>query len=159
LYIDLPTPSTPLDRNGLSGAGSRVDLIDYWAKEIRRLEIEIVNARQTALNKRARTSYFVFFTSQKDAAIAAQTKLHPEDGHSFQISEAPGPEEVWSFFRRFFLCRFPPPGFLPVFFFAFLEKLLFVRRYATLLTDVAGVSGGSGAGGGDTLLGRGVRFV
>jgi len=30
----------------------------------------------------------------QDAAIAAQVKLHPEDGHQFQVQEAPGPEEV-----------------------------------------------------------------
>ena len=71
-----------------------MDLIDHWAQEIRRLEQEIVKARQAALSTRARTSYFVFFTSQKDAAIAAQTNLHPEDGHSFRVYEAPGPEEV-----------------------------------------------------------------
>lgn len=40
------------------------------------------------------TSYFVFFNNQKDAAIAAQTNLHAEDGHSFRVMEAPGPEEV-----------------------------------------------------------------
>lgn len=71
-----------------------MDLMDYWAKMIRKLEEDIVKARQEALNSQARTSYFVFFTSQKDAAIAAQVKLHPEDGHSFQVFEAPGPEEV-----------------------------------------------------------------
>ena len=71
-----------------------MDLIDHWAQEIRRLEQEIVKARQAALSSRARTSYFVFFTSQKDAAIAAQTNLHPEDGHAFRVYEAPGPEEV-----------------------------------------------------------------
>ena len=63
---------------------------------IRRLEEDIVKARQEALSSPVRTSYFVFFTSQKDAAIAAQVKLHPEDGHSFQVFEAPGPEEVSS---------------------------------------------------------------
>ena len=31
---------------------------------------------------------------QKDAAIAAQANLHPEDGHSFRVFECPGPEEV-----------------------------------------------------------------
>lgn len=71
-----------------------MDLIDFWAKMIRKLEEDIVKARQEALNSPVRTSYFVFFTSQKDAAIAAQVKLHPEDGHSFQVFEAPGPEEV-----------------------------------------------------------------
>ncbi len=40
-------------------------MIDHWAKEIRRLEVAIVKAREVALTKRARTSYFVFFTSQK----------------------------------------------------------------------------------------------
>ena len=39
-------------------------------------------------------SYFVFFSSQTDAAVAAQANLHPEDGHSFRVFEAPGPEEV-----------------------------------------------------------------
>lgn len=71
-----------------------MDLIDHWAKEIRRLEVEIVKAREAAWNSKQRTSYFVFFTSQRDAAIAAQTNLHPEDGHSFRVYEAPGPEEV-----------------------------------------------------------------
>lgn len=51
-------------------------------------------AREAALANSPTTSYFVFFNSQKDAAIAAQTNLHAEDGHSFRVIEAPGPEEA-----------------------------------------------------------------
>ena len=76
------------------GVGEKVDLIDHWAGEIRRLEAAIVEARHAALASRSRTSFFVFFTSPRDAALAAQTNLTPEDGHSFRVHEAPGPEEV-----------------------------------------------------------------
>ena len=75
-------------------AGKEVDSIDYWAGEVRRLECEIVAARNRALASPPCASYFVFFSSQKDAAIAAQTNIHPEDGRSFRVIEAPGPEEV-----------------------------------------------------------------
>ena len=71
-----------------------MDSIDYWAGEVRRLECEIVDARKRALASPACASYFVFFSSQKDAAIASQTNIHPEDGRSFRVVEAPGPEEV-----------------------------------------------------------------
>ena len=74
--------------------GDRVDSIDFWAVRIRDLEHRIVAAREAALANPPTTSYFVFFNSQKDAAIAAQTNLHAEDGHSFRVIEAPGPEEV-----------------------------------------------------------------
>ena len=40
------------------------------------------------------TQRFVLLCRQKDAAIAAQANLHPEDGHSFRVFECPGPEEV-----------------------------------------------------------------
>ena len=39
-------------------------------------------------------SFFVFFNSQMSAAVAAQANLLAEDGHSFCVIEAPGPEEV-----------------------------------------------------------------
>ncbi|CAL5219786.1 g1691 [Coccomyxa viridis] len=74
--------------------GEQVDSIDYWAGEVRRLEHEIVDARKRALASPPCASYFVFFSSQKAAAIAAQTNIHPEDGRSFRVVEAPGPEEV-----------------------------------------------------------------
>lgn len=61
---------------------------------VRDLEQRITIARQAALDNPPTTSYFVFFNNQKDAAIAAQTNLHAEDGHSFRVMEAPGPEEV-----------------------------------------------------------------
>ena len=61
---------------------------------VRDLEQRITLARQAALDNPPTTSYFVFFSNQKDAAIAAQTNLHAEDGHSFRVMEAPGPEEV-----------------------------------------------------------------
>ena len=81
-----------------AAAGEQVDSIDYWAGEVRRLEHEIVDARKRALASPPCASYFVFFSSQKAAAIAAQTNIHPEDGRSFRVVEAPGPEEVcrWS---------------------------------------------------------------
>lgn len=75
-------------------AGDRVDSIDFWSMRVRDLEQRITIARQAALDNPPTTSYFVFFNNQKDAAIAAQTNLHAEDGHSFRVMEAPGPEEV-----------------------------------------------------------------
>lgn len=74
--------------------GARVDSIDFWSARVRDLEQRISLARQAALEHAPTTSYFVFFNNQKDAAIAAQTNLHAEDGHSFRVMEAPGPEEV-----------------------------------------------------------------
>jgi hypothetical protein len=71
-----------------------VDSIDYWAGKVRELEAAIVRARAAALAAPPCASYFVFFTNQADAAIAAQVNLHPEDGHAFHVVEAPGPEEV-----------------------------------------------------------------
>ena len=71
-----------------------MDSIDYWAAKVRELEAAIVRARQAALAAPPCASYFVFFNNQADAAIAAQVNLHPEDGHSFHVVEAPGPEEV-----------------------------------------------------------------
>ncbi|BDA42606.1 probable CSC1-like protein ERD4 at C-terminar half [Coccomyxa sp. Obi] len=85
----------PTHRLGCCGCmGVKVDSIDYWAGRIRELEANIVAARQRALEAPPCASFFVFFSSQKDAAIAAQTNLHPEDGNSFRVTEAPGPEEV-----------------------------------------------------------------
>lgn len=71
-----------------------MDAIDHWAHEVRDLEQKITAERKRVLDGPPTNSYFVFFSSQKDAAIAAQTNLHPEDGHSFRVYEAPGPEEV-----------------------------------------------------------------
>ena len=71
-----------------------MDSIDYWAGQVRQLEREIADARRRALDSPPCASFFVFFRSQKDAAIAAQTNIHPEDGRSFRVVEAPGPEEV-----------------------------------------------------------------
>ena len=75
-------------------AGEEVDSIDYWAGQVRQLENEIVDARRCALEGPPCASFFVFFKTQKDAAVAAQTNIHPEDGRSFRVVEAPGPEEV-----------------------------------------------------------------
>ncbi|KAK9804567.1 hypothetical protein WJX73_000229 [Symbiochloris irregularis] len=79
--------------------GEMVDAIDHWAEHVRKLEKEIVEEREQVLAEGGAetNSYFVFFSSQTDAAVAAQANLHPEDGHSFRVVEAPGPEEVnWS---------------------------------------------------------------
>lgn len=80
-----------------------MDSIDFWSVRIRDLEHQIVAAREAALARPPTTSYFVFFNSQKDAAIAAQTNLHAEDGHSFRVIEAPGPEEVTTLFHLLIL--------------------------------------------------------
>ncbi|KAL3131896.1 hypothetical protein ABBQ38_007601 [Trebouxia sp. C0009 RCD-2024] len=86
--------------------GARVDSIDFWSARVRDLEQRISLARQAALEHAPTTSYFVFFNNQKDAAIAAQTNLHAEDGHSFRVMEAPGPEEVnWSVLWRTWMAR------------------------------------------------------
>lgn len=84
----------PTSRSVFTIAGDRVDSIDFWSMRVRDLEQRITIARQAALDNPPTTSYFVFFNNQKDAAIAAQTNLHAEDGHSFRVMEAPGPEEV-----------------------------------------------------------------
>eukprot|EP00884_Botryococcus_braunii_P001498 jgi/Botrbrau1/11349/Bobra.0038s0106.1 len=79
------------------GIGEQVDKIDFFAQTVRRLEKEIPATRSKILAGPPCHAYFVIFNSQKDAAIAAQANIHPEDGNSFQIKEAPGPEEVnWS---------------------------------------------------------------
>lgn len=91
-----------------------MDSIDFWSARVRDLEQRISLARQAALQHPPTTSYFVFFNNQKDAAIAAQTNLHAEDGHSFRVMEAPGPEEVRghqgeSFERCFEACTLEYP--------------------------------------------------
>ena len=92
------TPSLSHNRKYHHGlllvTGDRVDSIDFWSARVRDLEQRITIAREAALEHAPTTSYFVFFNNQKDAAIAAQTNLHAEDGHSFRVMEAPGPEEV-----------------------------------------------------------------
>ena len=75
-------------------AGARVDSINHWAARVRELEAAIAGARARALAAPPSAAFFAFFTSQKAAAIAAQANLHPEDGHSFRVVEAPGPEEA-----------------------------------------------------------------
>jgi hypothetical protein len=74
--------------------GAEVDKINHWAAKVRALEKAIPAARTKILAGPRCDSYFVFFDSQKDAAIAAQVNIHPQDGNSFRIAEAPGPEEV-----------------------------------------------------------------
>lgn len=71
-----------------------VDAIDALAGRVRGLEAKISTARAAALSSRPTSSFFVFFDSQRDAAIAAQVNLQAEDGHSFTVVDAPGPEEV-----------------------------------------------------------------
>ena len=88
--------------------GDRVDSIDFWSARVRDLEQRITIAREAALENPPTTSFFVFFSSQKDAAIAAQTNLHAEDGHSFRVMEAPGPEEVQG--PNLLLSAFCPSG-------------------------------------------------
>ncbi|KAK9819243.1 hypothetical protein WJX81_003710 [Elliptochloris bilobata] len=85
----------PQHRTGCCGCwGARVDSVDHWAGRVRELETNISAARKRARAAPPSAAFFAFFTSQKAAAIAAQANLHPEDGHSFRVTEAPGPEEV-----------------------------------------------------------------
>ncbi len=71
-----------------------MDAIDHWAQRVRALEDAIGAERARCLGAEPSPAYFAFFRTQKDAAFAAQTRLHPEDGHSFRVMEAPGPDEV-----------------------------------------------------------------
>lgn len=71
-----------------------MDEINFFAERVRRLEKTIPATRKKILAGPACSAYFVIFNSQKDAAIAAQANIHPEDGNRFRIKEAPGPEEV-----------------------------------------------------------------
>eukprot|EP01025_Chloroclados_australasicus_P060634 TRINITY_DN7799_c1_g4_i1.p1 TRINITY_DN7799_c1_g4~~TRINITY_DN7799_c1_g4_i1.p1 ORF type:complete len:584 (+),score=30.17 TRINITY_DN7799_c1_g4_i1:939-2690(+) len=74
--------------------GAKVDSIELYRDQLIQVEKEIERVR-TEINRGPPTSsYFVLFRSQKAATIAAQTVLHPEDGHSFQTHPAPGPDEV-----------------------------------------------------------------
>ena len=79
---------------GARGAGARVDSVDHWAGRVRGLEAQIAAARARARASPPSPAFFAFIATQKAAAIAAQTNLHPEDGHSFHVVEAPGPEEA-----------------------------------------------------------------
>ncbi|EIE23620.1 hypothetical protein COCSUDRAFT_63147 [Coccomyxa subellipsoidea C-169] len=76
------------------GPGSKVDSIDYWAHSVREAEAAIAREQHRILGGLTSPSFFAFFLTQKDAALAAQTRIHSEDGHSFRVMEAPGPEEV-----------------------------------------------------------------
>ena len=80
--------------------GQPVDAIDHWAQQVRSLEAAIEAERARCLGSEPSPAFFAFFRTQKDAAFAAQTRLHPEDGHSFRVMEAPGPDEVLLLFRR-----------------------------------------------------------
>ncbi len=71
-----------------------MDSVDHWAGRVRGLEAQIAAARARARSSPPSPAFFAFFATQKAAAIAAQTNLHPEDGHSFHVVEAPGPEEA-----------------------------------------------------------------
>ncbi|CAL8472023.1 g11565 [Coccomyxa elongata] len=76
------------------GPGSKVDTIDFWAQRVRQIETAIHREQHRILGGPTTLSFFAFFLTQKDAALAAQTRIHSEDGHSFRVMEAPGPEEV-----------------------------------------------------------------
>lgn len=52
----------------------KVDAINHWAKEVRKLEAAIGEARQRALRSEPTGSFFVFFNDQRSAATAAQVR-------------------------------------------------------------------------------------
>ncbi|CAK0783273.1 hypothetical protein CVIRNUC_006472 [Coccomyxa viridis] len=76
------------------GCRGEVDSIDFWAARVRQLETAVECEQKKIMTGPSSSSYFAFFSTQKDAAFAAQTRIHPEDSHSFRVMEAPGPEEV-----------------------------------------------------------------
>ena len=122
------TPRRPTMRDRTSAKGRlrwlrnafappKVDAIDTLARRVRELEAAISKARASALASRPTSSFFVFFDSQRDAAIAAQVNLQAEDGHSFTVVDAPGPEEVSRVERE--KDREKEKGFFFFFFFRF----------------------------------------
>ncbi|KAG2500669.1 hypothetical protein HYH03_001435 [Edaphochlamys debaryana] len=108
---------------GLWGEHRRVRT--YHRNKINALMAKVNDAKKAAFNGKIdekgewvypgkTPSWFVFFRTQRAAAVAAQCVLHAEDNRRFRVHAAPGPEEVnwqtlWSDFHnrdlRYNLCR------------------------------------------------------
>ncbi|KAK9822983.1 hypothetical protein WJX81_000456 [Elliptochloris bilobata] len=75
--------------------GAPVDSINTYASEVRMLEAKVLAEQQVVLQAPDDVnSYFVFFSSQKDAAAAGQCIVFNEGAeHAFRVMPAPGPDE------------------------------------------------------------------
>jgi len=110
----------PLVRVGGFGCcgGRLVDAKEHCMQKVAAVEEAIKAARAQALASDPAQSCFVLFTDQFSATVAAQSVIHPEDGHMFQTQPAPGPDEIhwmglWSTQReRFIRCIFAWPFLL-----------------------------------------------
>ncbi|GLC35608.1 hypothetical protein PLESTM_000342700 [Pleodorina starrii] len=87
---------------GLSGERRR--LREYHREQINTLLAQVREARLRAFDTAHTPSWFVFFRTQRAAAMASQCLIHAEDNRQFRVQPAPGPDEVnwstlWSNFR------------------------------------------------------------
>ncbi|PNW73839.1 hypothetical protein CHLRE_13g574850v5 [Chlamydomonas reinhardtii] len=87
-----------IGRTGFLGlTGDKVRLKHYHLQQVKKIMEEVRVARQRAFDTQHTPSWFVFFRTQRAAAVAAQCVLHAEDNRQFRVHPAPGPEEVnWS---------------------------------------------------------------
>ncbi|EFJ49655.1 hypothetical protein VOLCADRAFT_104236 [Volvox carteri f. nagariensis] len=84
--------------------GERCRVRDHHRDKINDLLVQVRKARVAAANKAHTPSWFVFFRTQRAAAMASQCIIHAEDNRQFRVHPAPGPDEVnwsalWSNFR------------------------------------------------------------
>jgi len=92
--------------------GTTKDAIEHCQAELEELERQIKRARKEAWEDgtNTSTSAFVLFYDQFSATVAAQSVIHPEDGHIFNTQPAPGPDDInwkalWSTGPRRYLRR------------------------------------------------------
>ncbi|KAG2438979.1 hypothetical protein HYH02_010771 [Chlamydomonas schloesseri] len=85
-------------RTGFLGlTGDKVRLKHYHLQQVKDIMKKVQEARRRAFDTAHTPSWFVFFRTQRAAAVAAQCVLHAEDNRQFRVHPAPGPEEVnWS---------------------------------------------------------------
>ncbi|GLI62080.1 hypothetical protein VaNZ11_004639 [Volvox africanus] len=92
-------------RVGFCGlVGERRRLREYHLEKINTLLDKVRKARVEAANTAQTSSWIVFFSTQRAAAMASQCIIHAEDNRRFRVHPAPGPDEVnwsalWSNFR------------------------------------------------------------
>lgn len=78
----------------VKGAPGPVDRLVFLRAKAALLEAETLEARERALVLNGTPSAFVLFRTQKAAAVASSCNIHPLSQEMFQVSPAPGPEEV-----------------------------------------------------------------
>jgi len=77
--------------------GTIVDAEEFYERKVAEVEEEILEKRTKAWSEDATSSSFVLFYDQWSATVAAQSVIHPEDGHLFSTQPAPGPDDInWS---------------------------------------------------------------